>query len=455
VDTVIRNGTVLGCDGPYEASIGIEGGRIAAIVSPECPLEGHQSLDAAGCLVMPGVIDAHVHMELPVAGTVSSDDFESGSVGAAFGGVTTILDFATQERGQSLLKAISLRKAVADPKVAVDYGLHCAITDWTPRTRREMRKVVESGVTSFKIFMAYDERGWSADDGMLYEVFEEASSLGALAGVHAENPSIIRTFTRRAMASGRRGAYLHALARPAFSESEAVSRAIFLASRNDARTYIFHMTTGEACRIVEQWQAEGYPVGAETCPQFLTLTDEVYKRRNGHLYVTCPPLRTAEDAAYLWEALERGVVDVISTDHCAFTRKQKARWHGDFRKIPCGLPGVETLLPLVFTEGFLGGRISSGTMVNALCANPAKFFGLYPRKGTIGIGSDADIIVIDPVETRRVTPSSLHMNCDFTPYGGRRLHGFPRITMLRGKVIQQDGRFLGEPGDGVFLERAC
>ena len=455
MDLVIANGTVLGEGGAYEASIGVEGGRIAAIEKPGLGLGGREIFDAAGKLVMPGVLDVHVHMELPVAGTVSSDDFASGSVAAAMGGVTTMIDFATQTDGQSLTKAVADRRALAEGKTAVDYSLHCAITDWNPRTRRDMRKVVEAGVTSFKLFMAYDERGWSADDAMLYEVFEEAASLGAMAGVHAENPHLIRLFTRRALATGRKGAFLHALSRPAFTESEAVARAIFLASQSDAPIYIFHMTTREACLIVEEWQERGYPVAAETCPQFLTLTNEVYKRRNGHLYATCPPVRTADDAEYLWEALEDGAVQVVSTDHCAFTRKQKARWHGDFRKIPCGMPGVETLLPVMFTEGFLAGRISSSTMVDALCTNPARVFGLYPRKGTIRIGSDADLLVIDPADSKLISPAGLHMNCDFNPYRGRRLHGFPVLTILRGNVIQREGRFLGKCGDGRFLPRTC
>jgi dihydropyrimidinase len=215
------------------------------------------------------------------------------------------------------------------------------------------------------------------------------------------------------------------------------------------------MTTREACEIVEEWQSRGYPVGAETCPQFLTLTNGIYKRRNGHLFVTCPPVRTEADNEYLWESLENGTVQVVSTDHCAFTRKQKARWRRDFRKIPCGLPGVETLLPLLFTEGFLGGRISSATMVQVLCSNPARLFGLYPRKGTVNIGSDADLLIIDPAATRRITPARLHMNCDFSPYQGRDLYGFPTVTILRGKIIQRQGRFTGRQGDGIFLERTC
>jgi dihydropyrimidinase len=453
VELVISNATVLDDNGAYQASIGIDKGRIAAIALPGSQLEARQEIDASGSLVMPGVIDVHVHMELPVTGTVSSDDFASGTRAAAFGGVTTIIDFATQAKGQTLMQSIRARRALADPEVSVDYSLHCAITDWTPKIRREMERVAAYGVTSFKLFMAYDERGWMADDGMLYECFEEAASLGAVVGVHAENPLLIRTFTRRALASGKRGAWLHSLSRPNLSESEAVQRAIHLASQSDARAHIFHMTTKEACQIVEEWQSHGYPVTAETCPQFLTLTNQIYRRRNGHLYATCPPVRTEEDLESLWEGLEKGTVHVVSTDHCAFTREQKDAWRGDFRRMRFGLPGVETLLPIVFTDGYMSRRISAVTMVEVLCSNPAKIFGLYPRKGTIRLGSDADLLIIDPASTRKVTPQRLHMNCDYSPYQGRSLRGFPSVTILRGEVIQADGRFLGTPGGGVFLKR--
>jgi dihydropyrimidinase len=316
-----------------------------------------------------------------------------------------------------------------------------------------MSKVVKAGISSFKLFMAYEDRGWMTDDGALFEIFQESALLDAVAGVHAENPRIIKTFTQKALSTGKRGASLHGLSRPNFSESEAVQRAIYLASLSDARVYIFHMTTRESCQIVEEWRSQGYPVAAETCPQFLVLTADVFKRRNGHLFATCPPLRSEDDCAYLWGGLEKGVIQVAATDHCSFTRKQKDRWKGDFRKIPCGLPGVETLLPVLFTEGLMTGRITSTTLVESLCSNPARIFGLYPRKGTVQIGSDADLLVVDPGRETKVSARNLHMKSDYSPYEGAALRGFPEITMLRGKVIQRDGEFLGKKGDGKFLKR--
>jgi dihydropyrimidinase len=453
MDLVIKDATILGESGAYEGSIGIKRGKIASIHGRRVAIESRRTIDASGMFVLPGIIDVHVHMGIPVRGTVSSDDFASGSIAGAFGGVTTMIDFAMQARGGSLLEALERRRAVAEPASAIDFALHCGITDWNEATRREMRHVVRSGVTSFKLFMIYKDRGYMADDGVLFECFQEAGARNAVVAVHAENPYLIDVFTRKALASGRKGVSLHALSRPNLTESEAVQRAVYLASMSDARIYICHMSTAEACHIVEEWRSLGYPVAAETCPQYLTLTEEILKRRNGHLYATCPPVRSQEDCDYLWEAIENGSVQVVSTDHCTFTRKQKALWKGDFRKIPFGLPGIETLLPILFTHGLCAGRISPETLVRVLCGSPARLFGLFPRKGSLRIGSDADLVIIDPAREVKVTPRALHMNCDYSPYMGMRLRGFPITTVLRGQVIQQDGRFLGRCGDGIFLKR--
>ena len=454
MDLVIEDGGVVHDSGRFVGSIGIKDGKIAALRNSwsSARLRGKRTIDARGKLVLPGVIDVHVHMEMPVGRMRTADDFASGSVAGAFGGVTTMIDFAIQPRGKSLLETIEKRKDAALGKSAIDFGLHAAITDWNDRTRREMRTAVKRGVTSFKLFMTYEERGLMADDGVLYECLEEAASLGALVGVHAENAGLINAFTRRALRSGRRGAMLHALSRPNISEAEAVGRAIYLASSCLAKIYIFHVSTLEACNVIETWTKKGYPVFAETCPQYLVLDESWFKRPDGALFATCPPVRKAADRARLWEALERKTIDVVATDHCSFTKAQKATWRGDFRRIPCGLPGIETSLPLVVTRG-VGKQISLRTMVDVLSTNPAKIFGLYPRKGTIRVGSDADLAIIDPAREIKVTPRALHMKSDYSPYDGMRLRGFPAVTILRGKVIQKDGEFFGKPGDGIFLKR--
>jgi len=236
------------------------------------------------------------------------------------------------------------------------------------------------------------------------------------------------------------------------SECEAVARAAYLASACLARLYVFHLSTAEGCKVVKQYSKQGYPIYAETCPHYLVLDDSVFKRPDGHLFATCPPLRKRADQAALWEALESKTLDVVATDHCSFTRAQKATWRGDFRRIPAGLPGVETLLPLLVTKG-LDSRISLRTLVDVTATNPAKIFGLYPRKGVIRAGSDADLVIIDPGRRVTVTPGELHMRADYSPYQGMRLAGFPEVTILRGKILQQDGAFLGGPGSGVFLKR--
>jgi dihydropyrimidinase len=454
MDLVVEGGTVVHETGQFVGSVGIRDGKIAALRSSltSARLSGRRTLDARGKLVLPGVIDAHVHMELEAGRARTADDFASGSVAGAFGGVTTMIDFATQARGESLLDAVKRRRALAEGRSAIDFGLHCAVTDWNARTRGEMKSVVKYGVPSFKLFMAYEDKGWMADDGFLFECLEEAGRLGALVGVHAENPRLIAAFTRRALASGKRGAALHAASRPNVTESEAIARAAYLASVCMAKLYIFHLSTLEGCKLVEEWNRKGYPVFAETCPQYLVLDESALGKTDGHLLASCPPLRKKADRAYLWEALERKAVDVIATDHCSFTRAAKNTWRGDFRRIPYGLPGIETALPLLVTRG-LDKEISLRTLVDVLATNPAKIFGLYPRKGVIRVGSDADLAVIDPGREVKVTARALHMRSDYSPYEGMRLRGFPVATVLRGQVIQQDGRFLGRAGGGQFVKR--
>jgi dihydropyrimidinase len=454
MDLVIEDGSVVHDSGTFVGQIGIKDGKIAALRTQwsSARLQGRRTIDAEGKMVLPGAIDVHVHMDTRAGRIRTADDFASGSVAGAFGGVTTMIDFAVQAKGKSLIDAIERRRDRAEGRAAIDFGLHAAITDWSEKTRREMKAAAKRGVTSFKLFMTYEDRGWMADDGVLYECLEEAAALGALVGVHAENPRLIAAFTRRAVKSGKRGAVLHGLSRPNLTESEAVARAIHLASACLAKIYIFHMSTGEACKVVEQWTKKGYPVYAETCPQYLVLNDGCYARADGHLYATCPPVRKPADQAYLWEAIERKTIDVVATDHCSFTRAQKATWRGDFRRIPCGLPGIETMVPLLVTKG-LGKQISLRTLVDAVATNPAKIFGLYPRKGTIRVGSDADVMIIDPAREVTVSSGTLHMKSDYSPYAGMRLKGFPAVTILRGEIIQQDGRFVGRPGGGKFIKR--
>lgn len=453
MDLVVSSARVVTEFGSFEASVGVKGEKIACICEPGYEPEARERIDAHGKILIPGVIDSHVHMEMPVGRVRSSDDFTTGGIAACFGGVTTIIDFATPRKGQSLVDAVKARIRVAERKSVVDFSLHCAITRWDRRTADEMNKVLKIGVPSFKVYMSYRERGLYLNDGELCDCFAKARSLGAVVCVHAENPDIVSIFEKKALMGKQRGAILHSLTRPDFTEAEAVQRAIYLASLSDARIHIFHVSAAKSCSMIEEWKRLGYPVTAETCPQFLILTDNLYLGRYGHRFACSPPLRTEDDNEYLWQALSAGAIETVATDHCPFTSSDKDGWNGDFRKMLFGLPGIETSLPIVFTYGVVEGRISEETLVRCLCTNPAMIFNLYPRKGTIMVGSDADLVLIDPELRVSIDPRKLHMNCDYSPYTGMKLHGFPVVTILRGKIVQFRGKFYGRKGGGIFLPR--
>ncbi len=404
--------------------------------------------------VFPGAIDAHVHFQLPFSGTISADDFENGTKAAAMGGVTTVLDFAIQQKGHSIMEAVVARRNEADSKVCIDYGLHAAITDWNPQTQAEIKQVIDYGIPTFKMFMIYKDEGWMADDGMLFQALEETRKFNGMIGVHAESVFVLDMLVERyALEKEKWGAYAHALARPAFTESEAVQRAIKWAEVTGGRLYIVHMSAGESAQYVHEAKKRGVDVYAETCPQYLLLDDSVFKGENGHLYATCPQIKKKEDSARLWQGLIAGDIQVVATDTCTFDTKQKAMWSGDFRKIPFGLPGVETMLPLLFTEGVGKKRFSVNHLVSLVCTNPAKIFGMFPQKGTIAIGSDADLVVFNPNKEITLRAEALQTNCDWSPFEGWQLTGYPITTISRGQVVVSDEKFVGECGQGKFLKR--
>ena len=423
-EKVIRGGTVYNGSATFDADVAIDHGTIAAIGTG---LEAAEVVDASGKYVFPGAIDGHVHLQLPFCGTVSADDFENGTKAAACGGVTTVIDFAIQTKGQPLMAAVEARRAEADPKVCVDYSLHVALTDWNERVANEFRKVViDHGIPTFKMFMIYKSQGWMANDAALYGALELAAELGATA---------------------------HALSRPAVSEWEAVQRAVTWAEATGGRLYIVHTSTGRSAQLIGQARERGVNVYGETCPQYLLLDDSVFEGERGHLYGTCPQIKKREDSALLWEGLTKGWMHVLATDTCTFTTKQKALWGGDFWKIPFGLPGVETLAPLTYTHGPMAGRFSINRWVELVSENPARLFGLYPRKGVIAPGSDADIVVWDDTRNVTITPSVLQTNCDFSPFEGFTTKGWPAMTFSRGRLVARDGKFTGAVGAGEFLKR--
>ena len=449
-DIVIKGGMLASSKGTTRADLGIRGETIAA---SGLDLEGREVIDATGKLVLPGAIDVHNHFQLPFCGTVSADDFVSGSRASALGGVTSFLDFAIQARPQSVMEAIAARRDEADPKVCIDYGLHPGITEWNADRVAEIPEIIKAGYPTFKMFMIYKAQGWQSTDSDLYAALRETAKHGGMVGVHAESNDLIELLQGEFDASRTPGCYAHTLTRPAVTEFEAISRAINLAEATGGRLYIFHMSTSRGTEAVWEGQNRGVDVHAETGPHYLLLDDELFKRDDGHHFATCPPIRKPEDQEGLWMGLASSVIEVLATDTCTFNSQQKAMWEGDYTKIPFGMPGIETLLPLTYSYGVGRGRISLGRMIKVLCENPAILFGMWGRKGSLDVGKDADVVVFDPDLSLTITPDALATNCDYSPFDGTEITGWPTHTLLRGKVIVRDRKFVGEIGGGKFIAR--
>ncbi len=453
-DLVITGATVVGPRGRETADVAVEGETIAA-VGTGLAAGAKEVVDAAGKYLIPGGIDVHVHLELPFCGTTSSDDWETGTRAAARGGVTTVIDFAIPYGEESLADAFANWSAKAGPKACVDYAFHMAITNWD-RHGPEMAAMVAKGCPTFKEFMIYASEGWQSDDRAIYNTLERCKDLGAMLLVHAESSRVLdeliaRHHTPELMA--KHGATLHATTRPDFIEAEAIQRAITWAEVTGGRLYIVHMSTAKGADLVKAARARGVDVYAETCAQYLVLDDSVFAGPDGHLFACCPQVKTKRDQERLWKGLQDGEVCVVSTDTCTFTREQKARWEGDWTKIPMGLPGLETLLPIVYTHGVRKVRLTLEQMVEKCCYNPAKVMGLYPRKGTIAPGSDADLVLIDPERTIEVDHAAMETNADWSPYQGWKLAGFAESTYSRGRKVVEDYKFIGERGWGRWLPR--
>jgi dihydropyrimidinase len=451
--TLVANGTLVTASDVFPGDILIEDERIAAIGRGfDVPVD--RRIDARRRLVMPGAVDAHTHLALPVGDAVSSDDFATGTAAAACGGTTTIIDFPTQQRGGSLRDALNAWHAKAEGAAAVDYGFHMIVADWSPAVSREMEEVVQEGITSFKVFMAYPDR-LMLDDGALLELMQRARSLGALTMVHAENGAVIEVLVRQALAQGHTAPRFHAATRPGVTEVEAVRRAVVLAELADASLYVVHVSTAGAADAIADARARGVAVQGETCPHYLVLTEEAYDApgSDGAKFVMSPPLRSAADQARLWRALAAGELQVVSTDHCPFWLADKGRGRSDFSRIPNGAPGIETRLPLVWDAGVRGGWLTPSRFVDLVASAPARLFGLYPRKGALVPGADADIVIFDPDATRTISVATHHMRVDYSPYEGRVVMGAVDTVLLRGRPVVEEGRFVGTPGAGRFLMR--
>ena len=455
LDRIIKGGNVVTPAGTFVGDIGIAGEKIAALGADLEPGEGTDVIDAAGHHVLPGVLDVHVHLELPFCGTVSADDYRSGTRAAARGGVTTVIDFAIPYAEESLDQAADNWMRKAEGKAMVDYTFHICITRYAEH-KAQIRGMVDRGFTTFKEFMIYESEGWQSDDRALFGTLEQMREHGTMLLVHAESARVLdeliaRHHTPELMA--RYGARLHPMTRPNFVEAEAIQRVVQWCEATGGQLYIVHMSTAEGADIVRAAQARGVPVLAETCAQYLVLDDSVFEREEGHLFACCPQVKKPKDVERLWQGLRSGEVSVVSTDTCTFSREQKAMWQGDWTKIPMGLPGLETLLPLVYTHGVLRGRLSLEELSMKLSTNPARIMGLYPRKGAIMVGADADLAIIHPTATRTVSPSTMETNADWSPYDGWELAGFARTTLSRGEVIVDRYAVVGREGRGQWLPR--
>jgi dihydropyrimidinase len=453
-DTVIQGGTVVTATDSFVADVGIKGEKIAALGQDLVSMNGSKVIDAGGKYVLPGGIDVHVHLELPFCGTVSADDFTTGTKAAAAGGVTTVIDFANQDTEKGLMEGIRKRKELADPKVCVDYSFHSIITHWNENIEAEFPEVIDFGIPSFKMFMIYKKEGWQSDDAALFSALGTAREHEGMIMVHAESEGVLNVLIDKYLKEKDKwGAYAHTLSRPCFTESEAIQRAIKWSEVTGGHLYVVHMSTGEGADLVKAAKEKGVPVDCETCPQYLLLNDDVFKGPEGHLFATCPQIKKPHDSERLWKGLVDGEVPIVATDTCTFNKTQKAMWEGDFTRIPFGMPGVETLVPSVYTFGVREKKFSLNHLVSLISTHPAKLFGLYPDKGTIAVGADADLTVVDPDKSRTIDYETMETNCDWSPYQGMEMYGFPDVTLSRGTVVAEDGKFVGEVGHGRFVKR--
>jgi dihydropyrimidinase len=451
---LIKNGRILTAEQDYTADIFIEKDIITTIGS-QLKIDAEKTIDAKGKYVIPGGIDVHTHLDMPFGGTTSSDDFETGTKAAAFGGTTSLIDFAIQPKGGSMLEGLETWMAKAEGKATIDYGFHMIITDLPDERLSEMDDMVKEGVTSFKLFLAYPGV-LMVDDATIYKAMQQTKKNGALICMHAENGQVIDLIVEQTVAAGNLDPKYHALSRPAAAEGESTNRAIALAEMAGTPVYIVHLTCNEALTKISGARDSGQPAYAETCPQYLYLSmDDISKPEfEGAKYVFSPPVREKWHQDKLWEGLQKNNLQVVSTDHCPFNFKgQKELGKDDFTKIPNGGPGLENRMQLMYQGGVNEERLSLNRWVELCSTNPAKIFGMYPRKGTLAVGSDADIVIWDPNKEHTISAKTHHMNVDYSMFEGMKIKGNAETVLSRGEIIVQDHKFLGSTGRGNFVKR--
>lgn len=448
-DTLIRGGQLLPAGAPVQADLAIRGERVAAIGHD---LAAARVIDATGCYVLPGGVDPHVHLQLALGGLVSTDSFAGGTIAAACGGTTTIIDFADPQPGQTMADALTARRAEADGQVAVDYSLHMTIPTWHAQTAdrlAEIPAVAAAGCASFKLYQAYARM--ELDDVALYRAMDAVAQAGGSVVLHSETGPLLEHLRAQAVAAGQTGAIWHERTRPARLEATAIHRAAEIAHLTGCPLHIFHVGCAESVAAIAEARQRGVVISGESCPQYLLLTAEEHLGGpEGNLYICAPPLRTAADHATLWQALGQGELDLISTDHCPWTRREKDQ--RSFALVPGGVPGIEARLALIHHFGVRTGHLSLARWVELCCAAPARLMGLA-RKGSLLPGYDADVVIFDPRREKTLSTDTLHEAADWTPYAGMTVTGWPRTVLLRGKIIVEDEMYIGAPGDGEFVKR--
>jgi len=455
--TLVKNGTVVTASDRYQADIFIDKG-VVTLIGQGLNLPADTLIDASGKLVMPGGIDVHTHLDMPFGGTTSADDFETGTIAAAHGGTTTVVDFAIQNFGEGLYPAFEGWMKKAEGRAAIDYAFHMIVRELTDQVSGDMDRLTRhEGITSFKLFMAYPGV-FQVDDATIFRALLKTRDNGGLICMHAENGGVIDTLVKEALRQGHTAPKFHALTRPTRAEGEATGRAIALAEMAGVPIYIVHLSCSDALEKVKQARDMGLPAYAETCPQYLFLSYDDYERPGfeGAKYVMSPPLREKWNQEALWKGLVKNDLQVVSTDHCPFCMNeppQKQIGKDDFSKIPNGAPGIETRLMLLWDGGVRAGLIDAHRFVEITSANPARMFGLWPKKGTVAVGSDGDLVVWDPEKEVVLSAKTHHMRVDYNPYEGRTVKGAPAYVLSRGEVLVDHGQFISRPGRGQFVRR--
>lgn len=451
MDLIIKNGMIVTPTDTFVADIAVKDGKISAL-GTGLEAGGAEVVDATGKYVLPGAIDVHTHLAMPFGGTVSADGYFSGTRAAACGGVTTVFDYAIQRKGNGIIETVEARRKLCEHEACVDYAFHCAITDCTSEVLDEFAACVEYGVPSFKAFMVYKKEGMMVDDATLAKILEKSKETGVLINVHAENPDLIDLRVEKFLKEGKISAWYHYLSRPEFVEAEADKRAIHWAKAFNAPLYIVHLANKDGMEEVTKAKDEGYEIYAETCPHYLYFTSDVYKRDDGRNFVCSPPIKGKESQDALWAGIIRGDIDTVATDHCPFQTYEKDWGKDNFTRIPNGCMGIENLYPYMLSEANKG-RISFNKAVEVCSSNPARIFGCDPAKGSLNVGSDADIVVYDPEKTFTITREKMHSDIDHTIWEGVQLKGYPVRTYSRGRLVYKDGEFVGEAGWGRFVKR--